>query len=112
MQSNVDVKPELQESWNFHEVSEESPRGFNEDQTQQISFIRRKAKALQMDMDDLIHGIVELSYLQWRNQITALIAKENVEEGLCSFWRGPLDLMDKAIYSAYENVCKESKVEN
>ena len=92
-------------------VSEESPRGFNEDQAQQISFIRRKANALQMDMDDLIHGIVELSYLQLRNQITALIAEENVEEELCS-WRGLLDLMDKAINFAYENVCKESKVEN
>ena len=60
MQSNVDVKPELQESSNFTEVSKESPRPVNEEQAQEISSIRRKAKTLQMDMDDLIRDIVEL----------------------------------------------------
>ena len=48
LQSNVDVKPELA----------------NEEQAQEISFIRRKAKSLQMDLDDLIRK----SYLQLRNQ--------------------------------------------
>ena len=61
LQSNVDVKPEFQESWNFIEVSEEFPRPVNKEQSQEISTIRRKAKTLQMDMDDLSHDIVELS---------------------------------------------------
>ena len=74
-----------------------------------------------MDMDHLIHDIVELSqnnnnkikvqlrikilthhresYLQLRNQIIALIAEENIEEELCS-WRGLLDAIDKAVDSA------------
>ena len=60
LQSNVDVKPELQESSNFTEVSKESPRPVNEEQAQEISSIKRKAKTLQMDMDDLIRNIVEL----------------------------------------------------
>ena len=59
LQSNVDVKPELQESSNFTEVSKESPRPDNKEQAQEIGFIRRKAKTLQMDMDDLIRDIVE-----------------------------------------------------
>ena len=61
LQFNVDVKPEFQESWNFTKVSKESPRPVNKEQAQKISSIRRKAKTLQMDMDDLIHDIVELS---------------------------------------------------
>ena len=50
-----------EESWNFTEVSEEFPRPVNKEQAQEISSIRRKANTLQMDMDDLIHDIVELS---------------------------------------------------
>ena len=34
LQSNVDVKPELQESSNFTEVSKESPRPVKEEQAQ------------------------------------------------------------------------------
>ena len=60
LQSNVDVKPELQESSNFTEVLKESPPPFNEEQAQEISSIKQKAKTLQMDMDDLIRDIVEL----------------------------------------------------
>ena len=61
LQSNVVVKPELLESSNFTKVSKESPRPVNEEQAQEISSIRRKAKTLQMDMDDLIRDIAELS---------------------------------------------------
>ena len=43
LQSNVDVKPELQESSNFTEVSKESPRLVNYELAQEISSIRRKA---------------------------------------------------------------------
>ena len=133
MQSNVDVKPELQESSNFTEVSKESPLPVNEEQAQEISSIKRKAKTLQMDMDDLIRDIVELiqnaknkikvqlrierltqyreSYLQLRNQIIALIAEENIEEELRS-WKGLLDVIDKAVDSAHEYLSKESKVKD
>ena len=133
LQSNVDVKPELQGSSNFTEVSKESPRPVNEEQAQEISSIKQKAKTLQMDMDDLIRDIVELiqnvnkkikvqlrierltqyreSYLQLRNQIIALIAEENIEEELRS-WKGLLDVIDKAVDSAHEYLSKESKVKD
>ena len=129
LQSSVDVKPELQES----SISKESPRPVNEEQAQEISSIKRKAKTLQMDMDDLIRDIVELiqntnnkikvqlrierltqyreSYLQLRNQIIALIAEENIEEELRS-WKGLLDVIDKAVDSAHEYLSKESKVKD
>ena len=67
LQSNVDVKPELQERSNFTEVSKESTRPVNEEQAQEISSIRRKAEILQMDMDDLIRVIVELHVSQNAN---------------------------------------------
>ena len=130
LQSNVDVKPELQESSNFTEVSKESPPPVNVEKAQEISSIKRKAKALQMDMDDLIRDIVELiqnannkikvqlrierltkyreSYLQLRNQIIPLITEENIEEELRS-WKGLLDVIDKAVDSAHEYLSKESK---
>jgi len=129
LKSNVDVKPELQESSNFTEVSKESPRPVNEEQAQEISSIRRKAKTLQMDMDDLIRDIVELSQnannkikvqlrieklTQYREsylRIIALIAEENIEEELRSC-KGLLDVIDKAVDSAHESPSKESKVED
>ena len=91
LQSNVDVKPELA----------------NEEQAQEISSIRRKAKSLQMDLDDLIRE----SYLQLRNQIDALIAEENIEEELRS-WKGLLDVIDKAVDFAHEYLSNDSKVED
>ena len=90
--SNV-VKPESKEEMNLAESAESS----SEVEIQEINSIRRKAKALQIDMDGLIREISELSqstsnkvkvkprierltvhrekYLQLRNEIVALIAK-------------------------------------
>ena len=59
--TSADVKSELHETSNFTEVTKESPKPANEELAQEISCIRRKAKTLQMDMNDLIRDIVELS---------------------------------------------------
>ena len=54
--SNV-VKPECKEEMNLAESAESS----GEVEIQEINSIRRKAKALQIDMDGLIREISELS---------------------------------------------------
>ena len=54
--SNV-VKPESKEEMNLAESAESS----SEVEIQEINSIRRKAKALQIDMDELIREISELS---------------------------------------------------
>ena len=127
-----DVKSELHETSNFTEVTKESLKPENEELAQEISCIRRKAKTLQMDMNDLIRDIVELSqtannkikvqirierltqyregYLQLRNELIDLIAEENIEEELHR-WKGLLDAVDKAVDLAHECLNRESKVE-
>ena len=97
---SIVVKPESKEEMNLAESAESS----SELEIQEINFIRRKAKALQIDMDGLIREISELSkstsnkvkvklrierltvhrekYLQLRNEAVALIAEDVIEEEL------------------------------
>ena len=97
---SIVVKPESKEEMNLAESAESS----SELEIKEINFIRRKAKALQIDMDGLIREISELSkstsnkvkvklrieiltvhrekYLQLRNEIVALIAEDVIEEEL------------------------------
>ena len=69
----------MQESWNFTEVSEEFPRPVNEKQAQEISSIRRKARTLEMDMDDLINDVVKLSQNS-TNKIKAQLRVERLTD--------------------------------
>ena len=126
--SNV-VKPGSKEEMNLAESAESS----SEVEIQEINSIRRKAKALQIDMDGLIREISELSqstsnkvkvklrierltvhrekYLQLRNEIVALIAEDMIEEELRK-WGDLLRVVDKAIDVAHEYLQKDSKVED
>ena len=95
----------------------------SEVEIQEINSIRRKAKALQIDMDGLIREISELSqstsnkvkvklrierltvhsekYLQLRNEMAALIAEDMIEEELRR-WGDLLRVVDKAIDVAHD----------
>lgn len=135
-ESKTAVKPELSETpedLNFAEISKELPRNTNEEQSQEIISIRRKAKVLQGDIDALIRTISELSengnnkvkiqirierlsedrmsYLQLRNRIISLLADEEIEDELHS-WREFLDMIDKAVDAAHEYLNKESNLED
>ena len=123
--SNV-VKLESKEEKNLTESSREV-------EIQEINSIRRKAKALQIDMDGLIREISELSqstsnkvkvklrierltvhrekYLQLRNEIVALIAEDMIEEELRR-WGDLLRVVDKAIDVAHEYLQKDCRVED
>ena len=126
--SNV-VKRESMEEMNLAESAGPS----SEVEIHEINSIRRKAKALQIDMDGLLREISELSqstsnkvkiklgierltvhrekYLQLRNEIVALIAEDMIEEELRK-WGDLLRVVDKAIDVAHEYLQKDSKVED
>lgn len=128
--SNV-IAPELKEGSNFAEASKEPLQVKSEVEIQEVSSIRRKARALQMDMDTLIQDILYLSqnasnkikvqlrierltvyrenYLQLRNELIALVAEDMMEEELRR-WGKILSEVDKAVDAAHEFLNKDCDV--
>lgn len=98
---------------------------------QEVSSIRRQARALEMDMAALIQDILYISqnasfkikvqlriekltvyhesYLQLRNELIALVADDMIEEELRR-WGKFLREVDKAVEAAYELLNKDCDV--
>ena len=125
------VAPELKEGSNFAEASKEPLQVKIEVEIQEVSSIRRQARALEMYMAALIQDILYISqnasikikvqlriekltvyresYLQLRNELIALVADDMIEEELRR-WGKFLREVDKAVEAAYELPNKDCDV--